>query len=49
MPGDHVEVPVNNDGIDKTKLPEGRTELVDLLCVVGTSVIHIGDQLIDSH
>ena len=49
MTGDHIEIPVDNDGIDKTELPEGRTELINLLYVVGTSIIHIGNQLMDIH
>ena len=49
MTSDHIEIPVDNDGIDKTELPEGRTELIDLLYVVGTSIIHIGNQLMDIH
>ena len=42
-----VELPVDDDRIDKTKLPQGRAQLGDLLLRVGAGVIHIRDELSD--
>ena len=43
--GDHIKSPVDDDGIDKTKLPKGGAELRDLLRGVGAGIVHIGYQL----
>ena len=47
--GDYIEIPVNDNGIDKSKLPEGRAELGDLLRGVGAGIVHIGYQFGDWH
>ena len=47
MAGDHIELPVDDDGIDKAELPEGRAELGNLLRGVGAGIVHIGYQLGD--
>ena len=45
MAGDHIKIPVDNDGIDEAELPEGRAKLRDLLRGVGTGIVHIRHQL----
>ena len=45
----HAIVTVDDDGIDKAELPEGRAELGNLLRGVGSGVVYIGYQLGDWH
>ena len=43
MSGYDAVVSVDDDGIDKSKLPEGRAEFRDLLLAVGAGVVNVGD------
>ena len=43
--GNHIKIPVDDDGIDKAELPKRRAEFCDLLRGVGAGVVHIGNQL----
>ena len=49
MSGDYIEIPVNDNGVDKAELPEGGAELRNLLRGVGAGVVHIGHQFADWH
>ena len=49
MSGNHAIVAVDDDGVDKTELPERRAELGDLLRGVGAGIVHIGYQFGDRY
>ena len=43
--GNHIKIPVDDDGIDKAELPKRRAEFRDLLRGMGAGIVHIGYQL----
>ena len=45
----HIKIPVDDDGIDKAELPQGRAEFRDLLRGMGAGIVHIGNQLGNRH
>ena len=44
-----IVLTVNDDGIDKAKLPNGGSQLIDLLLGVGPGIVLIRNQLGDRH
>ena len=46
MTGDNIEIPVDNNGIDKAELTQRGTQLVQLFRRVGSGIVDVRYQLV---